>query len=175
MVQISDISEYNLGGDWDLFKEPQPIMEQPLVSLNHMTSTMSMFLCSDDVMSREIKSTEVESFQNDYFLSNLFYGFEDILSKEPSSPSQILNFKLPETETVNNVVKENLHPQGKITKSVSSDSLISMNGAQVSPNSVKFSEMEDKKVYGMRRAFSEGHIKVYLSFFLFFFSSLCIM
>ncbi|XP_071728672.1 uncharacterized protein [Rutidosis leptorrhynchoides] len=152
-THFSDISGYDFGGEWDLFKKPQPITEQPLVSLNHM----SMILCEEDVVSQEIKSTDVELFQNDYLLSNLFYEYEDILLKVPSSPSQVLNLELPETEIDSTGVKENVHLQGKITKSFSSDSLTYADGDQVvSPNA------DSKKVYGMRRAFSEGHIKTRL-------------
>ncbi|XP_071713569.1 uncharacterized protein [Rutidosis leptorrhynchoides] len=159
LVQISDISGYELGGEWDLFNEPQPITEQPFVSLNYM----SMNLCGEDFISQEIKSADVELFQNDYFLRNLYYEFEDTLLKVPSSPSSALDFKIPETEINSTGVKETMHFQGKIVKSVSSDSLMYVSEDQVSPNAVKFSEMESKKVYGMRRAFSEGNIKTHIT------------
>ncbi|KAI7741287.1 hypothetical protein M8C21_021615, partial [Ambrosia artemisiifolia] len=60
---IYDISDYDFWGQCDLFEAPQSIVEQPLVTLDHTTSTMSMILCKED----------------------------DIFAKDLSSPSQIMN------------------------------------------------------------------------------------
>nr|XP_043616094.1 uncharacterized protein LOC122588012 [Erigeron canadensis] len=149
MVQISSVSDYDLGGAGDLFKAPQPILEPPVLTLDHMTS--SMF--KEDLISQEVEFTNVESPQNETSITNIFQEFEDILSNEPSSPSQIMNSNGIITE-------ENLHPLGKITKSVSSYCLTSMDdGPQTRPNSVTDTKM---KGHGLRRAFSEGCIKAQL-------------
>ncbi|KAI3757730.1 hypothetical protein L6452_05273 [Arctium lappa] len=154
--EISTISDYDLGGVGDLFKAPEPIIEQPLVTLDHMTPAMSVILCEEEAVSQEIKVTDPESLQNGDFPSNLFFKYKDILAKESSFPSEVLKFELPTTK---DDIEENLHSPEKITKSASSISLSSVDGDQIRPSGVNSNEIELKKVHGMRRVFSEGYIK----------------
>ena len=149
-MQISTISDYDLGGEGDLFKAPKPIIEQPLVALDHMTSAMSMIMCGEEVFSHE-------SLQSDDFTSNPFFEYKDILANETSSPLEVLNCEFP---TIKDNIEENFHPSEKITKSASSISLSSVDGAQIRPSCVIFDETALKKIHGMQRVFSEGYIKV---------------
>nr|XP_043632666.1 uncharacterized protein LOC122603886 isoform X2 [Erigeron canadensis] len=158
------ISDYDLGGEGDLFKAPEPIIEQPLIS-PAMTCTMSMISnCGEDAISpNQLKVTDIESLQNEEFLNDVFYDCKNILAKEvatgtESSPyPQVLN---PNLTDENSVVKEHvLPPSYQIPKSISSDCLTSMDwiqGTQVKPSYLNFSEID---FGGMRRAFSEGDIK----------------
>ncbi|PWA90195.1 hypothetical protein CTI12_AA100510 [Artemisia annua] len=115
-----------------------------------MTSAMSMILCGEQVISQDI-----DSLQNEDFMSNTLYEYKDIFSNEPSSPSQVLNSN-------GIILNENLQPPGKIIKSMSSDSL-DVDGAHIKPSSMSFTEKELKKVHGMRRTLSEGYIKPQLT------------
>lgn len=166
LVQTSTISDYDLGGEGDLFKAPEPIIEQPLVSLD----PMSMISCGEDTISippQELKVTDIESLQNEEFLNDVFYECKNILAKEAaatgSSPlSEVLSFNFPVTTDENPIAKENVHPLCQIPKSMSYDSLNSrdwIHGTQIKPNFLNFSELDFGNAYGMRRAFSDGDIK----------------
>ncbi|GJV40609.1 CCT domain-containing protein [Tanacetum coccineum] len=170
LIQTSAISDYDLGGEGDLFKAPEPIIEQPLVSLDPMTSAMSMISCGEDAISpQELKVTDIESLQNEEFLNDVFYECKNILANEAatgseSSPfSEVLSFNFPvSTDDQNPVAMDNVTPSCQIPKSMSCDSLSSMDwiqGAQVRPSYLNFGEIDFENAYGMRRAFSEGDIK----------------
>ncbi|GJR03644.1 CCT domain-containing protein [Tanacetum coccineum] len=153
--RISGISDYDLRLEDYLFNVPEPIIEQPLVTLDNMTSAMSMIMCGEEDIPQEIKYTDIESLQTEDVMSNAFYEYNDIFSNDSSSPSRVLY-----SNSI--IMDENLQPQGKMIKSMSSDSL-TVDGAHVRLSSAHFTEMELKKVHGMRRAFSEGYIKPQLS------------
>ncbi|KAF5800520.1 putative transcription factor C2C2-CO-like family [Helianthus annuus] len=174
LIQTSStVSEYDLGGEGDLFKAPEPIIQQPLITLDPMTSAMSMISCGEDTISpQELKVTDIESFQKEEFLNDVFYECKSLLAKEAttgtgtgteSSPlSEVINFSFPVKSDENLVAKENVDPSCQIPKSMSSDSLNSMDwiqGAQVKSSFLNFSEIDFGNAYGMRRAFSEGDIK----------------
>ncbi|KAM0069261.1 putative transcription factor C2C2-CO-like family [Helianthus debilis subsp. tardiflorus] len=176
LIQTSStVSEYDLGGEGDLFKAPEPIIQQPLITLDPMTSAMSMISCGEDAIApQELKVTDIESFQKEEFLNDVFYECKSLLAKEAttgtgtgtgteSSPlSEVINFSFPVKSDENLVAKENVHPSCQIPKSMSSDSLNSMDwiqGAQVKSSFLNFSEIDFGNAYGMRRAFSEGDIK----------------
>lgn len=143
---ISSIYDYDIGCEGDLFKAPEPIIEQPLITLCE----------EDDIIFQENKFTYFESLEENNFVSNLFDEYEDILAKETSSPSNFLDFKTDNTIAV----KEILYPLGKFTKSISSDSFsISVEGAQMRPTSMNIAEIEMKNAHGIRRVCSEGYIK----------------
>lgn len=171
LVQSSSISDYDLGGEGDLFKAPVPIIEQPLVTLHPMTAAMSMVSCGEDnnISPQELSVTDIESLQNEEFLSDVFHEYKDILAKEvateietetETSPlSEVLNYKFPFKTDDNPMVKEN----GQILKSMSLDCLSSMecssHGGQIKPSFPTITEVDFGNVCGMRRAFSEGDIK----------------
>ncbi|XP_071707461.1 uncharacterized protein [Rutidosis leptorrhynchoides] len=207
LIQTSSIiSDYDLGGEGDLFKAPEPIIIEQHPSLirgiDPMTSSsaaaaISMISCGEEdiITPQEMKlTTDIQSLQNEEFLNDVFYECKDILAKEAaaatatgtetvtltesspfsqvlgnetvtiteSSPfSQVLGFSFPVVSTEENlVVKENDDdPSCQIPKSMSCDSLNSMDWAQVKPSVVNFSEIDFGNAYGMRRAFSEGDIK----------------
>ncbi|KAI3720595.1 hypothetical protein L2E82_31584 [Cichorium intybus] len=167
LIQTSTVSDYDLGGEGDLFKAPEPIIEQPLISLDPMTSALSMITCGEDAISpQELKVTDIESLQNEEFLNDVFYECKNILAKEaatePSPLSEVLSFNFPVTTDESTVVKEDVHPSCQIPKSMSSDSLNSMDwiqGAQIKSSFLNFSDLDFGSAYGMRRAFSDGDIK----------------
>lgn len=142
-----------------------------------MTSAIAMITCGEDTISpQELKVTDIESLQNEEFLNDVFYECKNILAQEAaaaateSSPlSEVLSFSFPVVATdENTVAKENVHPSCQIPKSMSADSLNSMDwiqGAQIKPSFLNFSELDFGNAYGMRRAFSDGDIKVIFDLF----------
>ncbi|KAL7582862.1 two-component response regulator-like APRR5 [Lactuca sativa] len=141
---ISSISDYDLGFKEDLFKAPEPIIEQPLITL-----------CGEDILFPENKFTYLESLEDENFMSNPFEEYKDILAKETSSSSEFPDFRTDDSIST----KEILYPFGTFTKSMSSDSLISVDEDQMRQISMNFSEMDLNNFHGMRMVSSEGYIK----------------
>lgn len=166
MIPSCIISEYDLGGEGDLFKAPEPIIEEPL-NLDPMTSAISMISCGDEVMtSQGLKAADLKSIQTEELLSEVFYGCENDLLKKANiqTPlSEILDIKIPVLTTDGIQIEENKFlADVSLPKSVSSGCLTSMewlHGSSVTPSFLDFSTMDLGTVYGMRRAYSEGDIK----------------
>ncbi|KAM7463692.1 hypothetical protein LguiA_031813 [Lonicera macranthoides] len=166
LVQTSTISEYDLGGEGDLFKAPEPIIEEPIVGIDPMTAAISMISCGEDAISpQSLKIADIESMGSAQLLSEVFYECKrDLLAKEETETpvSMVLNITTPIAKSDENLVtEEKLLPPGAFSKSVSSRYLSSMEwipGDPIGPNFLDFHGM-DFEIYGMRRAFSEGDIK----------------
>ncbi|XP_009608629.1 uncharacterized protein LOC107829604 isoform X2 [Nicotiana tabacum] len=166
--QGSIISEYDLGGEGDLFKAPQSIIEEPLMGLDPMTAAISMISCAEDTISPQgLKVSDLEtSFENEQLLSEVFYECKkDLFDKDAIDIpfAELLDMKTPIVKADENLTAdENLVSQGSFQKSISSESLTSMewiHGAPMRPNFIDFGGMDFGAVYGMRRAYSEGDIK----------------
>ncbi|KAL4574760.1 hypothetical protein LXL04_021597 [Taraxacum kok-saghyz] len=159
VVQSSVISDYDFGGEGDLFKAPEPIIEQPLVTLDAMLMISNG---EDNLSSQDLSVTDIgSSLQNEEFLSDVFHDYKEI---ETSPLSEVLNYKFPVKTDEIPIVKENVHPpgHGEIPKSASSDCLSSMewiHGVQMKHGVLNLKDVDFGSVYGMRRAFSEGDIK----------------
>eukprot|EP00256_Glycine_max_P069894 XP_025984489.1 uncharacterized protein LOC100820570 isoform X1 [Glycine max] len=163
LVQSSAMSEYDLAAEGDLFKAPEPIIEEPIMD---MSAAISMMSCGEDVSSQGLKSTDIDILQNDQFLSEVFYECEkDLLEKAAiESPfSEILEIKVPFLNIDENTIQENKpFTDMQLAKSVSSGSLSSMDwmrGAAMKPAFIDISAIDFNADYGMRRSFSEGDIK----------------
>lgn len=172
MVQTSTISEYDLGGEGDLFKAPEPIIEEPIVGLDPMTAAISLISCGEDVItSQGLKAADIESIQNEQLLEVLYECEKDLMAQAAiETPlSDVLDIKIPVVKTDENQNQGNkLLCDVPFQKSVSSGCLSSMEwmqGAAIKPSFLDFSGMDFGSVYGMRRAFSEGDIKVSLNYF----------
>nr|GME13296.1 zinc finger protein CONSTANS-LIKE 9-like isoform X1 [Ipomoea batatas] len=159
----SAISEYDLGGEGDLFNVPEPLIEEPLLDIDPMTAAISMISCGDDVMSHQgLKISDIESsFENEQLFNDVFYDCKkDLLGGEAieTPQSEVLDVKIPIANT-----DETLASEGVFQKSGSSESLSSMEWVQgappTMPNFLTFPGMDFGAVYGMRRSYSEGDIK----------------
>lgn len=164
----STISEYDLGGEGDLFKAPQPILAEPLMGLDPMTDAISMISCSEDAISPQgLNVSDLEtSFENEQLLTEVFYECKKDLFEKAAIDiplSEVLDVKMPIVKTDGNLTAdENLISQVSFQKSISSGCLNSMewiHAAPVRPNFIDFGGMDFGAAYGMRRAFSEGDIK----------------
>ncbi|XP_068331175.1 zinc finger protein CONSTANS-LIKE 9-like [Pyrus communis] len=165
--EASMIADYDLGGEWDLFKAPEPIIEEPAIGLDPMTpmtAAISMISCSEDVTSSQgLKVADLESLQSEQLLNDVFYD-KDILGKDTMGAplSEELDIKIPVLAADGNHIQEN-KPLRDVSfqKSVSSGCLTSMDwvhGTSTKPSFLDFPGM-DLGAYGIRRAFSEGDIK----------------
>lgn len=170
LVQSSAMSEFDLFVEGDLFKAPETIIEEPAMDLDPMQAAMSMISCGEDVSSQGLKSSDIDVLQNEQLLSEVYYECKkDMLEKAAiESPlSEILEIKIPALNIEENPIQENKPlPDLLLPKSVSSGSLSSMDwmhGAAMKPAFLDFPGIDFNAVYGMRRAFSEGDIKVNLN------------
>ncbi|XWS48542.1 hypothetical protein CRYUN_Cryun13aG0087100 [Craigia yunnanensis] len=166
LVQTSTISEYDLGGEGDLFEAPEPIIEEPIMGLDPMTAAVSLISCGEDVItSQGFKAADIESIQNEQLLEVLYEFEKDMMAQAAiETPlAEVLDIKIPVVKTDENQNQENkVFCDVPFQKSVSSGCLSSMEwmqGAAIKPNFLDFPGMDFGSVYGMRRAFSEGDIK----------------
>ncbi|KAH9622528.1 hypothetical protein KSS87_013502 [Heliosperma pusillum] len=164
IITTSAISDYDLGGEGDLFKAPEAIIEESMEQLDPvMTAALSMMSCGDDVLQPSgLKIGDIESMQNEQLFSDAFDGCRKELFEKTSieTPfSDVMNFPLMMSNEAQ-IDENKMLPDLPFTKSDSSESLSSMewvSGANVRPDFLDFPEMDAE--YGMRRAFSEGDIK----------------
>lgn len=168
VIQSPTVSDYNLWGEGDLFKAPEPVIEEPVMGLDldPMTAAISMISCGEDVISTQsLTVSDIESsIKSGQLLSEVFYECrKDLLAKEGNETplSEVLRINIPrvKTDDINLMMSE----EGAFQKSVSSSCLRSMDSMQeapLRPNFLDFPVMDFGAVYGMRRAFSEGDIKV---------------
>ncbi|CAA2981659.1 zinc finger CONSTANS-LIKE 6 isoform X1 [Olea europaea subsp. europaea] len=161
LIQTSTISDYNLGGEGDLFKAPEPVIEELMMGLDPISAAISMISCGEDVIFPQAMSvSDIESsIKNGQLLSEVFYECKkDLLEKEAYEMplSELLDIKIPILKA-----DEKLISEGQFQKSVSSSCLKSMemHQAPLRQNFVDFPGMDFGAVYGMRRAFSEGDIE----------------
>ncbi|XP_073108928.1 uncharacterized protein [Elaeis guineensis] len=167
MMHASVISDYDLGGEGDLFKAPEPIIEEPILPLDPMTAAMSIISGGEDVMTETFKVGDMESIQADHLLNDVFYECKkDLLEKSAieESFSEVLDVKIPavQIEEDSNTEKITLVAEGPLQKSVSSGCLASMewiHGSTIRPNFLDFQGLDLEAAFGMRRAYSEGDIQ----------------
>ncbi|EMS63055.1 hypothetical protein TRIUR3_20859 [Triticum urartu] len=91
MGQPSLISEYDLGAEGDLFKAPEPIIEEPLLALDPVAAAISMMSGGDNAMDDSIKVSDMG-------LSEVLYECEKELMEKSAieeTISELLDVKIP--------------------------------------------------------------------------------
>lgn len=165
VIQTSMISEYDLGGEGDLFKAPEPIIE--VMGHDPLTAAISLISCGEEVIaSQGLKVADIESIQSEQFLKEVIYECEkDLMEKAATETplAEFLDIKIPIMRSNENLIPENeVLPDIPLPKSVSSGCLNSMelmHGAAIKPNFLDCAGMDFENAYGIRRAYSEGDIK----------------
>ncbi|XP_057774230.1 uncharacterized protein LOC130993379 isoform X2 [Salvia miltiorrhiza] len=168
LMQTSTISDYNLGGEGDLFKAPEPVIREPLMGVDPMTAAISMISCGEDVISpQSLTVSDIESsIESGQLLSEVFYECrKDLLAQQGNEMPlfEALSIKIPPLQIDENfAVDEKLLAEGALQKSISSSCLGSMDSvheAPLRPRFLDFPVLDFGAFNGMRRAFSEGDIK----------------
>ncbi|KZV17187.1 zinc finger protein CONSTANS-LIKE 6 [Dorcoceras hygrometricum] len=157
----SGITDYNLGGEGDLFKAPEPVIEEPIMGIDPMTAAISMISCGENIISPQpLTVSDIESsFKSGELLSDVFYECKkDLLAKQGNETplSDVLSIEIPAVKT------DGISNEGLFQKSVSSSCLNSMeyvHEASLRQNVLDLPVVDFGAVYGMRRAYSEGDIK----------------
>ncbi|CAL9043153.1 unnamed protein product [Musa banksii] len=142
LVQTCAISEYDLGGEGDLFKAPRPILEESVLLSGYGSS----------IMTDNIEIVDMESIQNGDLLCEAFYGCEkDLLVKSAHVPApDVADFVLPEETTVGE--RNCFSAEGPLRKSDST------NASSVGPCLLDVHEVDLEAAFGMR-TYSEGDIQ----------------
>ncbi|XP_042468604.1 uncharacterized protein LOC122051500 [Zingiber officinale] len=164
MAQAPSVSEYDMGGEGDLFKAPEPILEDP--ALDPMANAMSIISGGGDVITETIKAADIESIQNDHLTDIYFECKKDLMEKsEIEEPiSQLLEeLKIPA------VGMAGVPPPGKIRrversiqKSASSECLSSLEWFPSCSRRLDFLDFQGldfEAALGLRRASSEGDVQ----------------
>ncbi|CAN0901833.1 Zinc finger protein CONSTANS-LIKE 12 [Linum grandiflorum] len=173
MISAATICEYDLGGEGDLFKAPELIMEDPVLSMDPMTAAISMISCGEDVLTSSGLNNNGDQNEQQQLLSDVFYECKKdlmemaaVMEGENHEFSDVLDIKtLPPLRTEESQMLQELVPADDVglSKSVSSGCLSGMDwipGASVKqPSFLDFPGIDFTAAYGMRRAFSEGDIK----------------
>lgn len=163
LISTSTLLEYDLS-EGDLFKAPEPIIEEPVMGFDPVASAISMISCGEDVISQEaINVTDMGSMQNDSLLNEVFYECKKDLMENPATKDSFPEVDLvapKQMEEDLNLEKKGEVPQGPINKSVSSGCLTSMEWIPSSAARPTFLDFQGVDFgYGMRRAYSEGDMQ----------------
>ncbi|URE32502.1 CCT motif family protein [Musa troglodytarum] len=153
LVQTCAISEYDLGGEGDLFKAPRPILEEPVLAFDP-TAAATILLSgygSSSITTDNIEMVDMESIQNGDLLCEAFYGCEkDLLVKSARVPApEVADFVLPslQAEEETTVGERNcFSAEGPLQKT---------NASSVGPCLLDVREVDLEAAFGMR-TYSEG-------------------
>ncbi|KAF6998109.1 hypothetical protein CFC21_014262 [Triticum aestivum] len=155
MGQPSLISEYDLGAEGDLFKAPEPILEEPLLALDPVAAAISIMSGSDNAMNNTVKASDMS-------LSEALYKCEKELMEESAieeTISELLDVKIPMLQVEDVLGELRASADGcLLQKSVSLNSADWMNGSAVTPNFFDFQGLDFEAAFGLRRVYSEGDI-----------------
>ncbi|KAL0875173.1 hypothetical protein Bca101_024878 [Brassica carinata] len=165
-AEPSNIPEYDIGEEGDLFKVPDSIPEEPISAVDPLSAALTMISCGEDSSQGlcDLPDLDLGSFQSgQQLLDKAFYECEqDLMMK-----SAMMESPLSEVMDIKNisVVTTGIDESQDMQKSVSSGNLSSMDWsyaqqeAVVVQNFPGFSQLDFGSDYGMRRAFSEGDIQ----------------
>lgn len=172
------MSEYDLGGEGDLFKAPETIIEEPVLGIDPVAAAaISIISNTDDT----INVSDMHLMQTEQLLNDVFFECKkDLLEKsaieENTDFTDLLDVKIPPVQEIMEVPVQNVQEsgtkgageicaqgEGVIQKSISSGCLNSMEwvpGCSVRPNFLGFQGLDFETAFGLRRAYSEGDIQV---------------
>ncbi|KAG0461205.1 hypothetical protein HPP92_021502 [Vanilla planifolia] len=162
LVQPSTILEYDLGFEGDLFKAPEPIIEETLLTIDPVSAAMSIISGGDGVINNTIVA-DVQTIQNEiqnaHLLSDVFYECKkDLESYANGDAVREPTMECDEAPTVESGGGDAL---GQLQKCISAGCLNSVewNNGGGRPNFLGFQGLDFEAAYGMRRAYSEGDIQ----------------
>ncbi|KAJ0971730.1 hypothetical protein J5N97_019689 [Dioscorea zingiberensis] len=161
LVQSSAVLEYDLGGEGDLFKAPEPIIGEPVDALGPMTTAMSLISDVDVITAETIKVADMESIQIEHLDDVIYECKKEFLAK--CVIEETFSEPVVQIDEDSEKEKTRMVAEGQMQRSVSSGCLTSMewiNGCcNTRPNFLSFEGLDFGAAFGMRRAFSEGDIQ----------------
>ncbi|XP_075497000.1 uncharacterized protein LOC142533950 [Primulina tabacum] len=165
LIPTSTVSEYYLQEDGDLFKAPDPVIEEQVIGIDPVAAAI---FCGENGISQQ-PLTELDigsSIESETLLNEVFYECQkDILAKEGDEThlSEVLRIRSPIVMTdENNNADKKLLEEISFQKSISSSCLSSLENVQEAPSKpcfLDFHAMDFGDLNGIRRSFSEGDLK----------------
>ncbi|XP_073033423.1 uncharacterized protein [Primulina eburnea] len=165
LIPTSTVSEYYLQEDGDLFKAPDPVIEEQVIGIDPVAAAI---FCGENGISQQ-PLTELDigsSIESETLLNEVFYECQkDILAKEGDEThlSEVLRTRSPTVMTgENNNADKKLLEEISFQKSISSSCLSSLENVQEAPSKpcfLDFHVMDFGDLNGIRRSFSEGDLK----------------
>ncbi|KAG6484727.1 hypothetical protein ZIOFF_053250 [Zingiber officinale] len=162
-VQAPAISKYDLGAEWDLFKAPELLAEEPTLELDSTADVISV-LSPGYATTETIKAADTESirFKEDHLI-DIFYERKDLLEKSETenSISQLSDANAAIAQ-MDEVVALEEHTEGSMQRSASSGCLRALEwfpNCTLGPDVLDFQGFDFETALGLRRAFSEGDIQ----------------
>jgi hypothetical protein len=154
--QPSLIPEYDLGGEGDLFKAPEPIIEEPLLTLDSIAAAISIMSCYENTMDDTIQVSDMG-------LSEVMYECKKEVMENSVIEEMISELleaiPMLQVEKVPGELRASpLTGECSLQKSVSSECLNSadwMNGS-VRPNFLDFQGLDFKAAFGLRKKWNLG-------------------
>ncbi|RWV95209.1 hypothetical protein BHE74_00023935 [Ensete ventricosum] len=168
LVQISAISEYDLGGVGDLFEAPEPILEESILALDPITDAMSVMSGYGSTITEEtLKIADMESIQNEDFLGDALYDCQkDLFANSTAGVlPEALDIAVAAVQTEETLAGERSFAEGSLPKSICFGCLSSVDCFNISTVESSFLGVNDMNLdaaFGMRRVYSEGDIRVRL-------------
>ncbi|URE33986.1 CCT motif family protein, partial [Musa troglodytarum] len=167
LFQTCAVSEYDLGGEGDLFKAPKPILEESVLAFDPIAAANSMIFGGESIaMEDKIEIADMEIRNEDPFCEAFYDCKNDRLATSTDAPvPEAADFVLPVLQTEEVAVGENnnIFAVGPSQKSVGFGCLSSVdctNGSlQRGLSSIGPCLLD--AAFGMR-AYSEGDIQVRL-------------
>ncbi|CAA7408602.1 unnamed protein product [Spirodela intermedia] len=157
VLQSSTVTEYDLGGEGDLFKAPEPIIEEPPMDFDLVAAAISMMSTGDGAIpaEEEISRATIDPIGDDC------QPLKSVIEEDASPEQQQQDAKISSIEGD----RDKVAGEGPMQRSVSSGCLTSEDwrrnggGRITRPNFLDFQGMDLQAVFGMRRAHSEGDIQ----------------
>ncbi|RWW62315.1 hypothetical protein BHE74_00030564, partial [Ensete ventricosum] len=157
LVQTCAISEYDLGGEGDLFKAPRPILEESVLAFDPIAAaTLLLSGYGSSITTDNIEIVDMESIQNGDLLCEAFYGCEkDLLVKSAHVPApDVADFVLPSLQLEETIVGE----RNCFSAEMPLQKRDSTNASSVGPCLLDVHEVDLEAAFGMR-TYSEGDIQ----------------
>ncbi|KAI3862463.1 hypothetical protein MKX03_011551 [Papaver bracteatum] len=103
MLSTTSSFEYDMGGEGDLFKAPEPILQEPLMGLDTLSDTMSMISGGNNEMSSQTMNVvDMETMQNEHLLNEVYYECKKELMEKSAIGEEfvadVLDVKVPEMQ-----------------------------------------------------------------------------
>ncbi|MQM17866.1 hypothetical protein Taro_050846, partial [Colocasia esculenta] len=172
LMHTTIISDYDLGAEGDLFRAPEPIMEESLMELDYISAAMSMMCHGDTVTCTEAFDVAGADPAQDQqlFVDDLYGSKNDLTWAKPTVEelySDLLDVKLPSPQMVGENVLHNdsFVAEESTQKSLGSgclqlEPLDQMSGGFVRPAELfDFQGLDLGDVFGIRQGYGDGDIQ----------------
>ncbi|XP_074571160.1 uncharacterized protein LOC141827743 isoform X2 [Curcuma longa] len=169
LIHTSAVSDYDLGGDGDLFNAPKPVVEESLLAVDPVSAALSMISGYGSAITDEtIQISDMKSIENEDLLCEVLNDLKgDLLSKTvtnvPTLEASDIPVSLLPTEGYSVGGKDDSSAEGSLQKTISLRCLStvdSANPSSVEPCLLGLHEMNFESAFGIRRAYSEGDIEI---------------